>query len=28
MAALVGFLYTDVAEWVNGQVVQVNDGFI
>ncbi|CAL9134105.1 unnamed protein product [Musa textilis] len=28
VAALVGFLCTDAAEWVNGQVVRVNGGFI
>ncbi|XP_074577889.1 NADPH-dependent aldehyde reductase-like protein, chloroplastic [Curcuma longa] len=28
VAALVGFSCTDVGEWVNGQVVRVNGGFI
>jgi len=28
VAPLVGFLATDASEWVNGQVIRVNGGYV
>jgi 3-oxoacyl-[acyl-carrier protein] reductase len=28
IAPVVGFLCTDAAEWVNGQVIRVNGGYV